>query len=78
MANSLSYWGTMPAPMGADGEQRRSPAGEDVGAEQCDGEEDAAADVGESGEHDGCVHPADLARCRPVVGDRDGVADPCG
>src|SRR5712691_4491761 len=66
---------------GCDGCQRAnsqeccSPAGEDVGAEECDAEDEAASQVGDPGDKDDGLHQPDVTGRGAIVGRGDDVVD---
>src|SRR5207245_10681549 len=45
---------------GAKSEEYGRPSGEDVGAKECDAEDEAASQVGDAGEQDRALHEPDL------------------
>src|SRR3954463_16746336 len=57
----------------ANGEERCCPAGEDVRAEERNTEDEAASDVGDTGEQEGLVHRPYVTGGRPIVGHCDDV-----
>src|SRR5919202_2262445 len=58
---------------GAKSEEDGSTPGEDVGAEDRDGEDAAASHIGDAGEQDGGLHQPDVAGGGTIVGHGDDV-----
>ena len=59
----------------SNSQECRSPAGEDVGAEQCDAEDEAASQVSDPGDVDHGLHQADVTNRGAIVDRGDDVAD---
>src|ERR1017187_4711682 len=59
----------------AASKEYRGPPGEDVGAEECDAEEEAAGEVGDPVDEDGDLDQPDTAGDGTVCGSGDGIAD---